>query len=269
MNVSVHSGGGTCQDVPPDSFGVVTWQQNFTSDAGGTSTGSSVSAQFLQAPAIGFAYPPVTSVPSVDNWGFLPLPNSFCAASYPATLSAGLMTATVPGLSPVSLPPQNQNGLLAYQAPLSSGTLQAGSYSVAGPMGGSVVGQFAGAASIPAPITITTNLQPGTSVTLPFTLNWTGGASDSLVTVQLIAHVAGQLASPELWATSPASAGTRTLARPPTAAAYQFPQQADIEILVTQKPAEVPSQPFSAPGLTLGGEQVWNYVFDFKGLTIQ
>ena len=39
-------------------------------------------------------------------------------------------------------------------------------------------------------------LKAGTAITLPFTLNWTGGANDSLVTVQLIAHVAGQLASP-------------------------------------------------------------------------
>ncbi len=216
VNVSVQSGGDTCRDVPPESFGVVTWQQNFTSDAGGAATGSSITAQFLQGPAIGFAYPPVTSVPSVDNWGFLPLTNSFCAGSYPATLSAGPITVTLPGLSPVSLEPQNQNGLLAYQATLSSGTLQAGSYSIAGLTAASVVGPFAGAASIPAPIAITTDLLPGTAVTLPFTLNWTGGASDSLVTVQLIARVAGQLASPELWATSPASAGARTLAPPPT-----------------------------------------------------
>jgi hypothetical protein len=74
---------------------------------------------------------------------------------------------------------------------------------------------------------------------------------------------------PELEATSPASAGTRTLAPPPTAAAFKFPQQAeDVEIVVTQQPAQAPSQPFSVPGLTLGAEQTWNYVFDFRGLTI-
>ena len=42
-----------------------------------------------------------------------------------------------------------------------------------------------------------------------------------------------------------------------------------MEILVTQQPAQAPSFPFSATGLTLGGEQSWNYVFDFKGLIAQ
>jgi uncharacterized protein (TIGR03437 family) len=59
VNVSIHSGGGACQDASPDSFGVVTWQRNLTSDIGGTSTTNSVSAQFLQAPAIGFDHAPV------------------------------------------------------------------------------------------------------------------------------------------------------------------------------------------------------------------
>jgi hypothetical protein len=100
-------------------------------------------------------------------------------------------------------------------------------------------------------------------------LNWTGGGPDSLVTLLLIAHVPGQLAFPALEATSPASAGTRTLALPPEAAAFKFPLQAEeVEIVVTQVPAQTPSQPFNAPGLTLGGEQVWNYVFDFKGLAM-
>jgi hypothetical protein len=270
VNVSIHSGGGACQDAPPESLGLVTWQQNLTSDASGTSTTNSVTAQFLQAPAIEFDRAPITSVPSVDNWGYLPLPTSFCIASYPATLSAGPITATAPGSGPISIQAQQQNGLVGYQALVSAGTVAGGQVSIASATGSSVIGPFSAAASIPAPITITTNLKPGTTITLPFTVNWTGGDADSVVTVQLIAHVPGQLALPELEATGPASAGTRTLAVPPAAAAFKFPQQGeDVEIVVTQQPAQAPSQPFSAPGLTLGGEQGWNYVFDFKGLAIQ
>lgn len=269
VNVSVHSGGGLCQDAPPDSFGVVTWQQNTTSDANGISTTSSVAAQFLQAAAIGFDRPPITSVSSVDDYGPLTLPTSFCAASYPTTLNAGPISATIPGLGPISLQAQERNGLVGYQAALLSGPVRGGQYSIADPTGGSIVGPFGASAAIPAPITITTDLRPGTTITVPFTLNWTGGGPDSLVTLQLIAHVPGQLAFPALEATSPASAGTRTLALPPAAAAFKFPLQAeDVEIVVTQVPAQAPSQPFHAPGLTLGGEQVWNYVFDFKGLAM-
>ena len=39
-----------------------------------------------------------------------------------------------------------------------------------------------------------------------------------------------------------------------------------LELIVAQTPIVGPSQTFTAPGLTLGGEQSWNYVFDFQGL---
>lgn len=111
---------------------------------------------------------------------------------------------------------------------------------------------------------------PGAAITLPFTLDWTGGDTTSVVTVQLVAHIPGQLALPLLESTSPASAGTRTLALPPAAAAFKFPQQADdVEVIVTQQPAQAPSQAFHASGLTLGGEQAWNYVFDFQSLALR
>jgi uncharacterized protein (TIGR03437 family) len=269
VNVSVHSSGGLCQDVPPDSFGVVTWQQSTTSDSNGISTTNSVAAQFLQAAAIGFDHPPLTNVSSDDDYGLLPLPASFCAASYPTTLNAGPISAAGPGLGLISLQAQEHNGLVGYQAALLSGAVRGGQYSIADPIGGSIVGPFAAAAAIPVPITITTDLQPGTTIALPFTLNWTGGGPDSLVTLQLIAHVLGQLALPVLEATTPASVGTKTLAPPPAAVAFKFPLQAEeVEIVVTQVPAQAPSQPFNAPGLTLGGEQAWNYAFDFKGLKI-
>lgn len=130
-------------------------------------------------------------------------------------------------------------------------------------------GTFAAQATIPAPITITTDLQPGTSITLPFALNWTGGDVSSVVTVQLIAHVPGQQAEPILFATSSATDGARPLPMPPQEVPFSFPRHTDVEVIVTRQPAKVPSQPFSGPGLTFGGEQTWSYVFDFKGLKIQ
>src|SRR4029077_16126265 len=99
-------------------------------------------------------------------------PPAFCAATYPATLDAGTLTVTSPGSSPVSLLPQNQNGMIGYQAP-SAGGIQAGDYSIAKPGGVAAVGQFAANATLPAPIKITTDLRPGTPIGLPFTLNCT------------------------------------------------------------------------------------------------
>ena len=163
--------------------------------------------------------------------------------------------------------PQNQNGVISYQSPTSAGAIQAGDYSIANASGATAVGPFAAEATLPAPITITTNLQPGTPISLPFTLNWTGGGSDSVVSVQLNVIIPGQLTTPLLEATSPAAAGTRTLTMPvPPASLFSMRAGAGVEILVTQQPAQAQSYPFSALGLTVGGEQLWNYVFDFKGL---
>jgi len=86
--------------------------------------------------------------------------------------------------------------VIGYQSPASAGALQAGDYSITDASGTTAVGPFAAEATLPAPITITTNLQPGTPVSLPFTLNWTGGGSDSVVSVQLNVIIPGQLSTP-------------------------------------------------------------------------
>jgi uncharacterized protein (TIGR03437 family) len=270
-NVSVHSGGGACSDTPAASLGNATWQQNVTSDTGGVSTASSVAVNFFQGPGILGYVPPVVDVSSYEGYGYgyVTPPPALCAASYPATLDAGTLTVTRPGGSPVSLQPQNQNGVIGYQSPAFAGPIQAGDYSITNGSGATAVGPFAAEAVLPAPIAIATNLQPGTPISLPFTLNWTGGGSDSVVSVQLNVMVPGQLTltTSVLEATSPATAGTRTLTTPvPPAALFSMPAGAGVEILVTQQTAQPQSYPFSALGLTLGGDQLWNYVFDFKGL---
>jgi uncharacterized protein (TIGR03437 family) len=266
-NVSIHSGGGACSDTPANSLGTATWQQNVTSDSGGVSSTTNVGVEFFQGPGIlGYA-PPMVSVSSAESYGYAPPPPAFCAASYPATLDAGTLTVTRPGGGPFSLQPQNQNGVISYQSPTSAGAIQAGDHSITNASGATAVGPFAAEASLPAPITITTNLQPGTPISLPFTLNWTGGGSDSVVSVQLNVNNPGQLTTPLLEATSPATAGTRTLTMPvPPASLFSMPAGAGVEIIVTQQPAQAQWYPFSALGLTLGGEQLWKYVFDFKGL---
>jgi uncharacterized protein (TIGR03437 family) len=269
VNVSIHSGGGACVDPPVDSLGIVTWQRTVTSDTVGVTSTSNVAIQFLQYPRIvGFERPPVVSVSSFANYGFLRPAPGVCAASHPETLEAGRITITGPGFSSVSLQPQNQNGLISYQTVLPIEAVQGGDYSVTAE-GGAHVGSFAAQATIPAPITITTDLQPGATITLPFMLQWTGGDVRSVVTVQLIARVPGQQARPILFATSSASDGTRPLPMPPPQVPFSFPLHTDVEVIVTQQPGSIPSQPFSVPGLTLGGGQTWNYVFDFKGLKIQ
>ncbi len=270
-NVSIHSGGGACTDLPMASVAVATWQQNVISDTTGMSSSTSVAVQFSQGPGIlGPQPPPVVDVPTAESYGSAAPPPAVCAASFPGTMDVGTLTVTTPGSHPVSLSSQNQNGVISYQLPPSPGTMQGGTYSIADSVRLSSVGPFTANATLPAPITVTTNLNPGTPISLPFTVNWTGGGAESVVTVQLNVLVPGQLTTPVLSATSAATDGTRTLTLPTAPASlFSMPPGAAVEIIVTQQPAQVPANPFIAAGLTLGGEQAWNYVFDFKGLVAQ
>ena len=84
----------------------------------------------------------MVSVSSVEDYGPAQPPLPFCAASYPATLDAGTVIATVPGRGPAPLQPQNQNGLIGYQAAASVGAIQAGEYSISTAAGGTVVGHL-------------------------------------------------------------------------------------------------------------------------------
>src|ERR1035438_9615831 len=116
---------------PPARWELRPGSRTWPATLSGVSTSSNVAIQFLHGPGIsGFALPPVVSVSSVEDYGPAQPPLPFCAASYPATLDAGTLIATVPGRGPAPLQPQNRNGLIGYQAAASVGAIQAGEYSI-------------------------------------------------------------------------------------------------------------------------------------------
>jgi len=305
VDVSIHPGGGACADPSDSTLGLITWQKSTVSDAGGTSSTEAVSAQFIQSEGLGFPQPPTG--PPFPSPVFPPNPNgavygSFvapppaCSASLPNTLNAGALALSGPGIHAIALEPSNQDGRLTYQAALTPGTLQGGSYQVTG-AGGGQVGPFTANANIPAPIANistldanfeTSNLQPGTKLETPceiinphpifpcgqaYTFTWTGGDDRSIITVQLIvgnffraaasAYAgAGTLSIYEGYAPYPGLCGPVLLNEGCT-----LMPEGDVEVIVTQTPYHAPSQPFSAPGLGWGGESTWKYVWDFRGLT--
>src|ERR1039457_4606229 len=127
---------------PPARWELRPGSRTWAATLSGGFTSSKVAIQFLHGPGIsGFALPPVVSVSSVEDYGPAQPPLPFCAASYPATLDAGTLIATVPGRGPAPLQPQNQNGLIGYQAAASVGAIQAGEYSISTAAGGTVVGR--------------------------------------------------------------------------------------------------------------------------------
>lgn len=271
VNVSIHSGGGTCSDSPTASLGLVNWQQSVVSDVGGTSSSNGVTLQFLQGPGLRFLQPPT---PSSIGGSVVPQP-AFCAASYPTTLDAGTVTISGNGVGPLSIQPQTQDGIVSYQAvlPASPG----GNYSFSATGSSAGVGPFTAASSIPPPITIVNNLTPGTpvsgSISDPFILTWTGGDARSVITVRYISPtLPGQLGpyaeQSMLQATASGSDGTVTLSQVRLFLGSPAPSLPGptAEVIVTQEPAIAPSQPFTAPALSSGGEQTWKYVWDFRGL---
>src|SRR6202030_3902136 len=102
--------------------------------------------------------------PGTGGSGVLPVDPSFCAASYPATLPAGAIAISGPGLAPVSLDLKNQDGVLSYQKTLDPASSLGGAYTVTAPGARPGVGPFTALANLPEPITITTDLSPGTVI---------------------------------------------------------------------------------------------------------
>ena len=268
VNISVHKGGGVCADPPADSLGLVTWQKSMVSDPVSPSASDSLSIRFLQSAGIEFPFLPVIG----EGWlggGPSPPQPSFCAASYPASLDAGALTVTGPS-GVFSLASRSIDGVLGYQSALPAGSIQGGNYSVIAQNGGPGVGPFTSSAQVPPPISITTDLRPGTTVPRDrFLLNWTGGDSRSRVTVQYIVTSAGKTTFTAGATVSAESNLLLDLCFFGGFGGEHCAPPGDVEIIFTQAPSSVPSQTFNAPGLTLGGEQAWQYVFDFKGLTNQ
>ena len=286
VDVSIQSGGGSCVDSPDGTLGIVNWQQSTVSSASGVSTSAAITAQFIQSDGLGFSpttsslaagwstAPPQSPLGGLSTGPALPNPPVACAESLPSTLDAGPLTLTGPGIGSLTLKPSVQNGRTTYQTTPPGGVIQGGAYQVQG-LGGSEVGPFTASGRIPAPIKVVTSLPAGSALTpganYSYNFAWTGGGDDSVVTVQIIVGGTYQIAtsvlasagSVSIWSDLPGfcSAGFVFFCEGP------IPAGDAVEVIITQAPPGAPSLPFSAPGLAMGGELTWTYVFDFKGLT--
>ncbi len=262
VNVSTHKGGGACVDPPADSLGLITWSRNVISDISSASASEGLSIQFLKKP--GIIFPEILRVGS-GHYGVPAQEPSFCPASATPTLDAGPLIATGPGTS-ITLNPQTSGGQVSYEAQLPAGSIGGGSYTVTA-AANAAVGAFSAQAQLPPPIAIVNDLRPGTVLSGSFLkLNWTGGDSRSAVTVQYLVRSGGELVYSVVNTVSGADGQVfANLHFPGSGFSNPIPV-GDVEIIVTQQPVANPAQPFTASGLTLGGTQNWNYVFDFRGL---
>jgi len=253
VNISVHRGGGACRPPPPMSLWLITWQKNTVIDSvPGASEG--VQIQFLQDQHLIFPNPPQTG--SFSCCATSPLPPTNCTESGPSNLDAGQLTISGVTTDPITLHPS------VYQTALPVGTLAGGVYRIAS-TGGPAVGAFDQSASIPAPITITHAPSPGDTLTLPYNFTWTGGDNSSTITLTV-------RISPTLVAefTERASTGSITIPQRITLGPMSSTTlpSGDVEIIVTQRAAAPRPGFFNAPGLVLGAEHQWNYVWNYRAL---
>jgi hypothetical protein len=146
-------------------------------------------------------------------------------------------------------------------------------------LGGSDVGTFRTNVSIPAPIQVTTGLEPETviSVVRPFKVTWTNGSPDAVVRMRLVGYTRGRDVAQYCDCTVLASDGQATLPlqrySPGTGLPdfYSLPVRETefAEVIITVTPLAVKGQTFVAPGLTRAARHEWSYEYDFTDLKIR
>lgn len=204
------------------------------------------------------------------------------------SLDAGSLQVQGPGLAPTQatvipapdqmipigtegayLRQQQASGMTVYQASLPAGTIQPGSFTLKA-TGGADVGAFQSSVQIGSGIQITTPIAgqvfPGNQ---PFTINWTGGDPNSLVTFRFVGHSGG----PDYNFVIRAHASDGKVTVPTIQNCTNVTCQerlvyatTEITLEVTPDPSQIGS--FSASGLSLGGQHTWKYTYRFEGVTV-
>jgi uncharacterized protein (TIGR03437 family) len=254
--ISIRKGGGPCQDAPLARVGILNWTKTIVT---GPTSNTPVVTDTFQAILVEAPNNLLTPAPSTftGSGGVYPPIAPNCPGSSGRRLDAGSMTIQAAGAALFTFSPSSTTGELLYQATLPPGMLQPGTIQLSA-AGGADIGAFQASLSFPAPIQIQTNLAPGTPVNPPFKLDWTGGTSDEIVTVRVVA-ADGQ---DYFQGFATGDAGTVTLQPPSNGIADVFPFGVSrVDVLVT------PAQPqtFTAPTLSQPGTQNWTYWYQFTG----
>lgn len=267
--ISIHKGGGQCVDPPIAGYGQITWQKTVATGVGAASgITETVTASFLASPG---KQAPVPNRLIQDGACYVNVTDTSSSLSCPLpgyrSLNAGILTAQGPGIGAIQAVPTLSDGQIVSQAALPSGTIHAGSFQVSA-SGGNDVGSFAATIQIGAEINLTSSFPPGTTIRTgligepgpPIVINWSGGDPNSLVIARYgvvnSAYRQGGIC------TARASAGSLMLAN-------EGLQTGPGEIIVEVMPDPSQVSVLSAPGLSLGGQQLWTYTYRFGGITFQ
>ncbi len=268
VTVSIHKGGGPCVDPPVASYGKIEWKRTIIAGAGPDIELNGVTVSLQASPGRhvpGTRFLPRNRTPIAFRQSFGPA----CPIPSYRSLDAGAIAVQGPVSAPTQAalqqfsPPEGNQviGLTEYHADLARGAIRTGLFDLTA-TGGSDVGAFRTSLRIGTGVNIATPLPAGTVLArqVPLVIQWSGGEPDTWVTVKLVAHqgsyrqfVVAQAPSPD----ESLTIGPEHLRQLP-------PGAIDIDIEVT--PAN--ANPLVAPGLTLGGENTWKYIYRFTGLSL-
>lgn len=276
VTLSIRKGRGKCQDPPVVRTADLTWIRTSTTGHGPSTATveETFSAAFREGTA---SWLGPTPGPTIGKWRSFGSAGSRprCGGYTGSNTNAGTLVVQAGMLSSQTLVPlKSATGELVYSQLLPLGSIRPGRLSVVG-HGSSAVGPFNSWLDLPAPIEITTNLTPGTTIDsrLPFRLSWINARPGDLVNVRLLPGIPlGQsdtiYSGLEYYA--PAEEGSVTL-EPiellPGRPALPLAPSDNFTVIVRYFP-RTPVK-FAAAGLTLDGEHQWVYEFRFLGLRLR
>lgn len=295
VTISIRKGGGPCVDPPSAGYGQITWEKTITTAASGSTSETDTMTVSLQAsPGRQAPPPPVYAATSPGSYFEISYFGPSCTVPGYRSLEAGVITADGPGFPPaqaavvpipldlvgaasegqggVFLEQGQVKGLTVYRASLPAGTIQPGSFKV-NVSGAADVGAFQSSVQIGSGIQVTTPVAGKTFPSnQPLTIHWTGGDPGTWVTFRLVRHLGTSDYNSVVQARASDGTvtlglvGSTTIASHPTLPG-PYVANMDIVLEVSPDPSQIPA--FSAPGLSLGGQHTWKYIYRFEGVTIQ
>lgn len=275
VTLSIRKGGGKCQDPSMVRTANLTWMRTYTTGPGpsAATVEETFSAAFREGAA---SWLGPTPDPTIGKWRSFGTAGSRprCGGYAGSNTDAGTLIIQTGILSSQTLVPlKSATGEFLYSQVLPPGSIRPGRMSVVG-QGSSAVGPFDSQLDLPAPIEITTNLNPGTTIDSrrSFRLSWINGRRGDLVNVRLLSGIPlGQsdtiYSGLEYYA--PAEEGSVTLDPVellPGQPALPLAPSDNFAVIVRYFP-RTPVK-FAAVGLTLDGEHQWVYEFRFLGLRL-
>lgn len=276
VTLSIRKGRGKCQDSSVVRTANLTWMRASTTGPGpsAATVEETFSAAFREGAA---SWLGPTPDPTIGKWRSFGAAGSRprCGGYAGSNTDAGTLVIQTGTLSSQRLVPlKSATGEFLYSQILPPGSIRPGRMSVVG-QGNSAVGPFDSGLDLPAPIEITTNLNPGTTIESKrsFRLSWINGRPGNLVNVKLLSGIPlGQsdtiYSGLEYYA--PAEEGSVTLdpiELLPGRPALPLAPSDNFAVIVRYFP-RTPLK-FAAVGLTLDGEHQWVYEFRFLGLRLR